>query len=63
MPKGDYERRGPVVASFTGLIAQAKAVGEARRAKAAGVEGSGASLRAALSTLAEVADKLADRGV
>jgi hypothetical protein len=62
VPRGVYQRPEPAPATFGALVAQARAVGEARRAKAAGVEGGGASLRGALLTLAEVADGLADRG-
>ncbi len=66
MATGVYERLAtrpqPVPVSFSGLVTQAKAVGEARRAKAAAIEGGSASLRDALLTLSEVAGRLADRG-
>lgn len=64
MPSGVYrrERREPPVATFGGLVAQARAVGEARQQQAEGVEGAGPALRGSLLSLAEVADKLADRG-
>lgn len=41
MPSGAYARPEPVPATFGGLVTQARAVGETRRAKAAGVDGGG----------------------